>query len=216
VIGAVGLVACVGCLAVLLLRRMGGVNLPLASGPSATPQPSPVASASLLPPAVFTPEQSPTVTSAFSPTPTERVAFQYTVVEGDSLYSIALENGLSVEQLAAANGKVNDSLAIGEVLVIPEPEYQPPTATPFPTDLAPNTAIEHVVKPGETLAGIAAAYLTTVESIVDENPDVVIDPAVAPVGSTIVVRFGLITPTPVVAPTTGPSQAPSATATLSG
>ncbi|MCB0047751.1 MAG: LysM peptidoglycan-binding domain-containing protein [Caldilineaceae bacterium] len=45
----------------------------------------------------------------------------YTVAAGDTLFSIAVRNGLTWQELAAANGlSENDFLQIGQVLVIPE------------------------------------------------------------------------------------------------
>ena len=99
--------------------------------------------------------------------------------------------------------KISDSLNIGEVLIIPPPEYQPPTPTPFPPDLAAGTELEHVILPGETLAQIAAAYLTTVDEILASNSDVLFDANIAPAGTTIVIRYGVITPTPPVLPASG-------------
>jgi LysM repeat protein len=216
-IGAVSLLVCVGCVVVVLAPRFTGINLPFGLPVTATPEPPPTAT--LAPPAVSTPTvvREPTITPGFSPTPSQRASFQYTVVEGDTLYSIALANGLTVEQLAAANGKVSDSLSIGEVLVIPAEDYQPPTATPIPPDLPAGTELQHVIKIGETLDTIAAAYLSTVDSILALNEEVIVDPASLPVGSTIVVRYGLITPTPVVAPTSGGTAlTPAASSTPAG
>lgn len=44
----------------------------------------------------------------------------YTVRKGDTLWAIALKTGVSVEDLAAANGIQGDRLQIGQKLVIPE------------------------------------------------------------------------------------------------
>jgi hypothetical protein len=59
----------------------------------------------------------PTATATLPPSPTP---VTYTVGPGDSLGAIALELDISIESLMAANGLANpDSLAVGQVLVIP-------------------------------------------------------------------------------------------------
>jgi LysM domain len=63
------------------------------------------------------PEASPT-TAPETPAPQQ---VQYTVVEGDTWFDIALANGVSAEALAAANGRtLEEFLQPGEVLVIPQ------------------------------------------------------------------------------------------------
>ncbi|HEX9795441.1 MAG TPA: LysM peptidoglycan-binding domain-containing protein [Anaerolineales bacterium] len=78
-----------------------------------------------------------TVTRAPSPTPAT-----YLVQAGDTMNAIALELGVSVEALMAANGLTNpDTLSAGQVLLVPEIEAgdgsqatsAPPTAAPAPT-----------------------------------------------------------------------------------
>lgn len=58
----------------------------------------------------------------------------YTVVPGDSLWSIATANGLTVAQLASANG-IDPSaiLPIGKVLVLPGSGYEASRATEAPS-----------------------------------------------------------------------------------
>lgn len=93
----------------------------------------------------------------------------YTVVKGDSLWSVAKKNHLTVAQLAAANRlKAGTPVHIGQKLIIPTTGV----ATTAPTQVAaaqsaPAMAeskatraspVKHVVKPGETLGGIAHQY----------------------------------------------------------
>jgi LysM repeat protein len=184
--------ACVGLLLVprllniqFSLPTVPGVPRVATTTPTATDSPTIAPSATTAPSATLGPTNTPTVQ------PTK----QYTVVEGDSLFSIALENGLTIQQLAAANGKQSDTLAIGEVLIIPPSDYELPTATPLPAGLEAGAKLEHVITPGETLAEIAQAYLSTVDAIVSDNKDILTDPDHPPAGVTIVVRYGLVTPT---------------------
>jgi len=83
---------------------------------------------------------------------------EYIVQEGDTLYTIALAFGVSVEALQQANGITDPSLlAIGQTLIIPGYE-----------------GIEGVLKTyrvqlGETLAGLAKRFGTTTEALIRIN-----------------------------------------------
>ena len=79
----------------------------------------------------------PTATPTIAPTATP---VTYTVQEGDSLYSIALELGIALEDLMDANGLTDpDRLDVGQELIVPQPGNQPsgPTATPRPSPVPP-------------------------------------------------------------------------------
>lgn len=94
----------------------------------------------------------------------------HTVAEGENLYRIALRYGLTVDQIAAANGIGDPTLVyVGQVLVIPAPigggaesvalptETQAqPVAETAPVETAAQT--KHVVQQGETLASIGRLY----------------------------------------------------------
>ncbi len=61
---------------------------------------------------------------------------KYTVQAGDTIVEIAARNGISANQLLAANGMTAAqalSIRPGDELIIPPPGYVPPTATPRPT-----------------------------------------------------------------------------------
>lgn len=61
---------------------------------------------------------------------------KYTVQAGDTIVDIAARNGISANQLLAANGMTAAqalSIRPGDELIIPPPGYVPPTATPRPT-----------------------------------------------------------------------------------
>lgn len=75
----------------------------------------------------------------------------YVVKKGDSLYSIAGKYNISVEELKAANNKVNNNLSIGEQLIIP--------------DKTSNVGTYYTVKAGDSLYSIAKKYNTTVEEL---------------------------------------------------
>lgn len=113
---------------------------------------------------------------------------RYTVVSGDSLYSIASRFNVTVDQLKKANNLTNNNLSIGQVLIIPTSEILPPSETTTYT----------VVK-GDSLYSIASRYGTTTQELMRLNNlsssllsvgQTLIVPATSPSGKTYVVRSG--------------------------
>lgn len=87
-------------------------------------------------------------------------SLDYTVERGDTLSQIAADHGVSVAELAAANGISNPDLIFpGQVLVIPGEHSE---------ESSPQEVI-HVVQRGETLARIAGEYGTTATAIARAN-----------------------------------------------
>jgi len=80
---------------------------------------------------------------------------RYTVVAGDSLWSIARDHGCRVEDLRDSND-LGDVLLVGTRLSIPRC-----AGAPRPE----KGAQQHRVKPGETLSAIAARYHTSVQDL---------------------------------------------------
>lgn len=97
----------------------------------------------------------------------------YVVAAGDTLGKIADQFGLTIDELAAANGLVDvNSLDIGQELVIP---------TAGTTPVIPPTAVSggqgetiHIVQAGENLYRIGLQYGFTVEELAAYNG--IIDP----------------------------------------
>ncbi len=118
----------------------------------------------------------------------------YEVQSGDTLNQIASELGVSKAELIAVNGISNpDLIRVGQVLVVPGQ-----------TAIASTTT--HVVSAGETLAGIASKYGTSVDSLVSANG--LVNPNLIRIGQQI-----LVSAEPAPAPaTTGP--APGSTHTV--
>jgi N-acetylmuramoyl-L-alanine amidase len=115
---------------------------------------------------------------------TAAAAFQHVVAPGESLSSVAALDGLSVSQLATANGLSSDAeLIAGSALVIP-PQDSAGLAAPVSQSTAPSaapaapaqvsTAGGYVVAPGDTLSGIAARYGVSVSTLAADNG---LDPA---------------------------------------
>ena len=81
----------------------------------------------------------------------------YTVKSGDSLWSIAKNNNITVSQLKEINGLTNNSLSIGQVLKIP---------TEIEEEIDTNT---YTVKKGDSLYKIAQNYNTSVSELFKLN-----------------------------------------------
>jgi len=93
----------------------------------------------------------------------------YTVVAGDSLWSIANRTGSSINDIKTLNNLTSDNIFVGEVLNLPAPAPVPapaPTPVPAPTPEAGNT---YTVVPGDTLWTISLKFKTTVDAIKASN-----------------------------------------------
>lgn len=115
-------------------------------------------------------------------------ATTYTVVAGDSLWTIARRNKLSVAEVAAANNiRANATVRIGQKLIIPgqtmagsSVSVMDPSTAKAPVERPAATrssgeAVKHVVRPGETLGAIARKYQVKVGEIATVNN--IADPA---------------------------------------
>lgn len=81
----------------------------------------------------------------------------YTVKKGDTLYSIATKNGLTVQELKELNNLTSNNLTIGQSLLI---KKNPKENTNITT---------YTVKAGDTLYSIARQYDTTVNKLTTLN-----------------------------------------------
>lgn len=122
---------------------------------AATPVPTPEPTKEATPEPTPAPTATPTETS--EPTP-EPVVVQapgtHTVQAGENLFRIALRYGLSVDELAKANGITNPArIYVGQVLEIPSGG---PGSPPQPPSGGGERT--HVVQPGENLFRIALKY----------------------------------------------------------
>ena len=88
--------------------------------------------------------------SGEKPDISESISNIYTVVAGDTLYSIAKKHNTTVENLKALNGLTSNLLSIGQKLTVPSMNI-------------------YVVKSGDTLYSIAKKYNTTVENLMKLN-----------------------------------------------
>jgi phage tail protein X len=84
--------------------------------------------------------------------------YPYHVQPGDTLYSIAGRLGVSLHDIMEANPGLDPyRLRIGQTICIPT---------------CPPDHSARYVQPGDTLAGIALEYGTSVESILESNPGI--------------------------------------------
>ena len=159
----------------------------------------------------FTETPSPTVT----PTPTFSAPFTYTIQDGDSLAVIAEKFALGDDaiQLILLLNPYNEETGLGidpvtqivipgQVILLPNPDMQLPTATPIPPDLRAGTLIPYTVQAGDSLGAIADKFNSTIEAIIEENS---IENANALfVGQILQIPVNLVTPTATLPPTSTP------------
>jgi LysM repeat protein len=208
-----------GVAGVILVGIIALVALTVANGPglglvkTETPVPSPTASQTPSPtpvPPTDTPQATTTETVTAGPSPTMTPVL-YTVVAGDTLFSIAEQFKANVCTMMIINNVTDPSLLfVGLVLIIPGPDTELPTATPLPTGLPRGTTLEYVVQCGDTLDSIASKFNSTGEDIARTNK--ITDPLSIQIGQVLQVRVNIATPTPTLSPTVAPAtQAASST-----
>ena len=81
----------------------------------------------------------------------------YTVKAGDSLWKIANQYGITVNELKSLNGLTSDNLSVGQILEVPT------------SDNASNSDDTYIVKAGDSLWKIANQYGLTVAELKDLN-----------------------------------------------
>lgn len=139
---------------------------------------------------------------------------RYTLQEGDSLASLALRFGSTIQELQAANCLgPGQTVSAGQELFV---EQGPPTPTVAATgDCAPPAGwTEHIVSAGETLGGLAATRNTTVSLIMRVN---CLEQTLVLPGDRVFLPSPLPTPTvspPAQLPPTRLATPPVATATI--
>lgn len=98
----------------------------------------------------------------------------YTVKPKETLYSIAKEQGVKVDDIIEANPQLKtDPLANGQIILIPSSmKLSRTTASEVPSTLLPTSNfLSHKVLPKETIYGIAKQYNISAEALADFNPD---------------------------------------------
>jgi LysM repeat protein len=161
--------------AAVLVIWIIGPNSPLKEKPTATPTITstptftPTSTNTSTPTITLTPtELPPTGTSLPTETPTLSVPSWYIVEEGDTMSGIAVKFGIDLIVLLNMNPGVDpDTIKVGDKIVIPAPNTQLDTPTPIPSDW--RGTIDYTIATGDTLAGIAIRFNSTVEKIMELN-----------------------------------------------
>lgn len=174
----------------------------------------------------FTPTSTATVTSTATETLTPTITntatpsapFLYTIQEGDNLVAIAAKFQLADDGILLIldlNPAIAESKGIiypGQQIWIPNPDKRRATATPIPAELARGTRLSYTVLPGDTLAGIAAKFNSTVEAIMALPENQIEDPNALQAYQVLIIPVNMVTPTATRPPTSTPIT-PSATNT---
>lgn len=203
----------------LLIFWLAGPSKPL-NALFATETPTPTMT--FTPTNTSTPTETPTITPSptITPTATFSSPFSYTVQEGDYLALIVEkfnlgDNGIALiyllnpysldptTDIATGIDPTTGIVNPGQVIQLPNPGMQLPTATPIPPDLPRGTRLNYIIETGDTLAGIASKFNSTEEAIITENS--ITDPNAIQVGQLLVIPANLVTATPTRPPTSTPS-----------
>jgi LysM repeat protein len=161
--------------AAVLVVWLIGPNNPMKPKPTftptitSTPTFTPTSTATSTPTITLTPtELPPTDTPLPSETPTLSVPSWYIVEEGDTLSGIAVKFNIDLLVLLKMNPGIDaDTIKVGDKIIIPAPNTMMDTTTPIPPDW--RGTIEYTIASGDTLAGIAMKFNSTVQKIMDLN-----------------------------------------------
>lgn len=202
---------------ILLVIWLTGPSKPLNSL-FATETPTPTLT--FTPTVTYTPTETPTITPTFTETPTgtPSAPFSYTVQEGDNLFLIAEKHNLAEDgillilNLNPIIEQNNGIIYPGDVILIPNPGMKAPTATPLPADIPRGTKLKYKILPGDTLAGIAARFNSTVEEIIKENK--IQDPNLLQAYQELIIPVNIVTPTATRPPTSTSAPPTETTETL--
>jgi LysM repeat protein len=164
------------------------------------------------PPPTATNTATVTFTPTITETPTPSGPFEYTVVEGDTCWDLAVNNKVNVDVLLAINTFTPGTCPIkpGDKIMIPLPNTELPTETPIAS--TDRGKIDYYVKTGETLALIAAKFNSTVDAIKLENKITNENTIIS--GQLLKIPINIVTPTPTTAATiTNTPGGPTGTST---
>ncbi|MBL8099698.1 MAG: LysM peptidoglycan-binding domain-containing protein [Anaerolineales bacterium] len=181
----------------------------------ATETPTPTITPSPTNTNTITPSPTETSTPTITFTPTFSAPFTYTVQDGDYLQLIVEKFNLGdnaiplIMLLNPFNPETGTGIdpttqivIPGQVILLPYPGMPYPTATTVPPDLRPGTLIDYVVQSGDSLAGIANLFNSTIDAISKQNN--ITNPNELFVGQLLQIPVNLVTPTATRPPTSTP------------
>ena len=207
IIGALAVMLVLVGVIIIALWLSGPSSPKISLFPTTTPTTTMTYTASPEPPTT-TPTMPPTETIIPSSTLTVTPSgpFEYTIQENDTCWDIAAKFKVEVAVLLAINNFIGCPIHPGQKILIPAPDQKLPTETQIPNDLARGTKIDYIIKLGDSLAGIASKFNTTMDALLKDNK---IDPNNAnkiQVGDKLIVRVNMVTPTKTFAPTSTPGK----------
>ncbi|MCB0036868.1 MAG: LysM peptidoglycan-binding domain-containing protein, partial [Anaerolineales bacterium] len=169
--------------------------------------------------ATATPSETPTITPTPLPTDTPQPPRFHTVQSGETIISIALLYGITVDSIIETNGVNPTTIQGGQDLQIPWPTATPPLQ-PLAVEVGEDVIIVdpsvcppfYEIKEGDNIFGIAAQNRVPFDAMLSLNR-LTIDSVIRP-GDVIcipaVIENGVLPPTP------GPSPTPSSTPAPAG
>jgi len=186
----------------IIFWLLGSGTPSLSLFPTDTPTPTATATNTATPTHTPTPTKTPTITitPTETTTPTPEGPFTYEVVEGDNLFAISQRFEVDLFVLIAINNldPNNPIIDIGDLLTIPGPDTELPTATPLPANIRRGTIIEYYVFSGDTIAIIAERFFSTEDAIIEEND--LENPNDIRIGQLLLIPVYLVTPIPTNTP----------------
>lgn len=208
---------------ILLVIWLTGPSKPL-NALFATETPTPTMT--FTPTLTSTPTETLTVTATLTQTvtPTRSAPYTYTVQEGDFLATIAEKENLGPDGVAlilllnpytveGANGSIDPTTQVvypGQEILLPNPGLPLPTSSPIPADLPRGTELTYLIQAGDTLAGIAATFNSTMDAIIEANE--LEDPNAIFVGQELIIPANIVTATATRPPTSTPLTPAASTA----
>jgi LysM repeat protein len=198
VAGLAILLAVVGL--IILIVALSGPGGPLAglfasATPTVTLTPTPTVTLTPTPTKTATLTPTITETPTITLTPTQAGPIQHTVKEGETCWGIAQFYQVPMDVMLALNPGIDcATINAGDILFIPLPGQTLPTGTPISlTGIPPGTYLNHTVKSGESLEGIASMYNSTVDQIKKDNS--ITDVNKIEAGRVLRIKVNIVTPT---------------------
>jgi len=207
-----------GCRSTGKAPQSAASTVPIASAPGTLSSSEPSTTSVLYAPAAnvrFSPTRPGTATSGLDAVQKAGISDSkpsatYLVVKGDSLWTVAKKNGVTVNELVKANAlKPNAALKLGQKLVLPAGGSGAAVASVGSASgalSAESTGPTHTVKGGETLGQIAKTHGTTVNTLKKMNG--LTNDNVRP-GKVLLLPEGSVSSMEPVASTKTPSAMPS-------
>ena len=109
----------------------------------------------------------------------------YTVVQGDTLYSLSKRYGVTIETLNQANPTLVDGLKAGQNIKIPL-KSSSDTKSKKSAKRSKKLFRTHIVRQGDTMYSIAKLYGVSIETLMADNEN--LDPQHIAIGQSIFVR----------------------------